>query len=47
MKGEGNSLVLIASVKSKVTYILEGEDRGEFISPDYMQQIQGHLLAGK
>ena len=46
VKGEGTS-VQIACKKSKITYLLDNERRGEVISTDHMWQIQGHLQPGR
>ena len=43
VKGEGNWSAQIAWEESKVTYILQGEGRGELVSTDRMGRIRGHL----
>ena len=45
VKEEGNLSLQMACNEFKVTYILEGEGRGEFVSEDGMQRSKGHLQA--
>jgi hypothetical protein len=46
VKEEGK-LLQITCTKSNITYFLEGEGRGQIVSPDHMQQIQPSLTTWK